>query len=109
MDGSTLQEFLTQTTRRLSAHSETPLLDAQVLAAHILQQSHSWVMAYPEYEISDLQLKQLNMALKRYEQKAQAAKVETSSSTKQSGPAKSERMTFEEAFQQAKRDLSGRK
>ena len=68
MDGSTLQEFLTQTTRRLSAHSETPLLDAQVLAAHILQQSRSWVMAYPEFEISVLQLKQLNMALERYEQ-----------------------------------------
>jgi len=68
MVGGTLQEFLTDTTRRFSVHSETPLLDAQVLAAHTLQRSRSWVMAHPEYEISDHQLKQLSMALERYGQ-----------------------------------------
>jgi hypothetical protein len=55
-----------------------------------------------------LESKATQSALKRYEQKAQAAKVESSGSTKQSGPAKPGKMSFDEAFQQAKRQL-GRK
>ena len=55
-----------------------------------------------------LESKATQAALKRYEEKIQAAKIESSGSTKQSGPAKPGKMTFEEAFQAAKRQ-TGRK
>jgi uncharacterized membrane-anchored protein YhcB (DUF1043 family) len=62
-------------------------------------------LAVPEEKLLS---KATQVALKKYEQKAQAAKVESSGHTKSSEPAKPKITTFEEAFQNAKREL-GRK
>ena len=52
-----------------------------------------------------LESKATQAALRRYEEKVQAAKVESSGSTKQSGPVKPGKMSFDEAFQAAKRTI----
>ncbi len=51
--------------RRLSAVSETAILDAQVLLAHILDQPRTWVVAHPEAEISPEAQERLNAAVQR--------------------------------------------
>jgi hypothetical protein len=55
-----------------------------------------------------LESKATQAALKKYEQKTQAAKIESSGNTRQSSTAKSGKMTFDEAFQAAKRTTQGK-
>lgn len=43
-----VRELLRSVAARLSATSETPQLDAQVLLAHVLGKSRTWVLAHPE-------------------------------------------------------------
>jgi release factor glutamine methyltransferase len=45
--------------------TDTPRLDSQVLLGHILGRPRSWVLAHPEYEISEGQLLSLESALQR--------------------------------------------
>lgn len=63
----TLGEFIQQTARRLALVSNTPLLDTQVLAAQILDQSRAWVLAHPEYRLHSAQLRSLRSATNRLE------------------------------------------
>ncbi len=50
---------------RLSAVSETAVLDAQVLLAHTLHKPRTWVVAHPEIEISPEAQERLNAAVQR--------------------------------------------
>ena len=63
----TLGEFIRQTARRLARVSNTPLLDSQVLAAQILDQGRTWVLAHPEYRLHSSQLRLLRAATARLE------------------------------------------
>jgi release factor glutamine methyltransferase len=60
-----LGPFLQSLSRQLTGRSETPLLDAQVLAAHILNKPRSWVLAHPEEEINNSTLFSLEKAASR--------------------------------------------
>lgn len=46
---STLRELLDRARRTLRASSEDPLLDSQVLLAHVLGRDRSWLYGWPEY------------------------------------------------------------
>ncbi len=59
--------FLTQITRRLARGSDTAALDAQVLLAHVLGRTRSWVMAHPEFALSSDQKNQVDQALEQLE------------------------------------------
>ena len=48
----TLAQVLSGLASRLSGVSETPALDAQVLAADLLGVSRAWILAHPEVELS---------------------------------------------------------
>jgi release factor glutamine methyltransferase len=52
---STLGDLLSNIERRLSSFSESARLDAQVLLAHILGQSRTWVLAHPEARLTNEQ------------------------------------------------------
>ena len=56
-----------QINERLTRVSETPALDAQVLLAHILSRSRSWVLAHPEVDLSPEQSFELEARLVRLE------------------------------------------
>lgn len=47
-----LHEWLKQLPARLAAYSETPLLDAQVLLAHVCERGRAWVLAHPETQLN---------------------------------------------------------
>jgi release factor glutamine methyltransferase len=48
--------LLTVASERLTAVSETPLLDAEVLMAHLLGRDRSWLYAWPEHQLDEAQL-----------------------------------------------------
>ena len=52
---------------RLTLHSETPSLDAQVLLAHLLDQPRAWLMAHPEHELAARLVRQLETTLDQLE------------------------------------------
>ncbi|MEM3432743.1 MAG: peptide chain release factor N(5)-glutamine methyltransferase [Candidatus Methanomethyliaceae archaeon] len=64
----TVQDWLAQASLRLRAISQTPRLDAQVLLAHVLDTSRTWVLAHPEFALGGEQQRQLEAALQRLEQ-----------------------------------------
>ncbi|HSB67203.1 MAG TPA: peptide chain release factor N(5)-glutamine methyltransferase [Anaerolineales bacterium] len=63
----TLQEILIQLTQRLGPLSETAVLDAQVLVAHHLGKSRTWVMSHPEALIYETQYKEILESTHRLE------------------------------------------
>ncbi len=63
-----IASLLKQVADRLQAVTDTPVLDAQVLIAHILQKPRSWVVARPETLLSDDQQQALEEAVRRLEQ-----------------------------------------
>lgn len=62
-----LSQLLPQVRERLAPVSETPGLDAQVVLAHILGVSRSWVLAHPEAVLTPAQTAQLSAWLARLE------------------------------------------
>jgi len=61
----TVGEFLKQIASQLEG--ETPELDAQVLLAHVLDKSRTWVIAHPETHLTQSQLASVKNALSRLE------------------------------------------
>lgn len=55
-----LSEIIAILNQRLKPVSETALLDAQVLAAFVLERPRSWVLAHPEVQLSPSQLDTFN-------------------------------------------------
>ena len=64
MGKQTIRQALHQLTHN-AAHSNTPVLDAQVLLAHIVQKPRAWVLAYPETTLAPQQQKSLREAAAR--------------------------------------------
>ncbi len=62
---SQLSEILPDLHQRLKPLSETPLLDAQVLCAFVLERPRAWILAHPEAAITPSQLKSLHEYLER--------------------------------------------
>ncbi len=62
-----LQKYLHSLSRRLASVSDTPLLDAQVLVASILDKPRAWVLAHPEAGLTPEQQAALQAALERLE------------------------------------------
>jgi release factor glutamine methyltransferase len=62
-----LDLLLSEITTRLQPHSETPQLDAQVILAHILGKTRSWVIAHPEEQTNQAQVHDLSAAVRRLE------------------------------------------
>ena len=54
---------LHELTHKLSSHTETPNLDAQVLLAHIQQKPTAWVLAHPDEHLDTTKTKALKEAL----------------------------------------------
>ena len=67
MSSNLLSNLQRQLAERLSAHTETPLLDAQVLLAHAAGQNRAWVLAHPEAGLTSKQVAWLQQALSRLE------------------------------------------
>ena len=61
----TISHWLKIATAGLASTSETPALDAQVLLAHILGKPRSWLLVYPEAELTPTQERQLQRAIQR--------------------------------------------
>jgi release factor glutamine methyltransferase len=58
---------LSQLTRRLAPHTETPGLDARVLFCHILGKTKTWLLAHPEAQPNPDQAAALETAARRIE------------------------------------------
>ncbi|MEZ5164247.1 MAG: HemK/PrmC family methyltransferase [Fimbriimonadaceae bacterium] len=55
-----LDEWIREATSALTeAGVDTPQLDAQLLAAHQLEQSRSWILVHPEFKIERSELQEL--------------------------------------------------
>jgi release factor glutamine methyltransferase len=57
---TTVGEWLRKTSTRLASISEVPSLEAQVIMAHILQESRTWIIAHQEATIMESKLEKLN-------------------------------------------------
>jgi release factor glutamine methyltransferase len=62
-----LQELLKQLYHILQPHSETPLLDAQVLVSHYVGKPRTWVLAHPEYLLNTQQYEEIIHSVHRLE------------------------------------------
>lgn len=62
---TTIQDILLQLSQRLSPSSETAQLEAQVLVAHHLGKSRSWVLAHPEITLSSTQYENITRSADR--------------------------------------------
>lgn len=60
-----LRDWLDRCTTQLVSTSETPALDVEVLACHILSKSRAWLHAHPEYVLQRSDLDTLNMLVER--------------------------------------------
>jgi release factor glutamine methyltransferase len=61
----TIQEIQAEISQQQQQFSETASLDAQVLLAHFLDKPRSWVLARPEYQLSDKQFHAIQLAQSR--------------------------------------------
>jgi len=52
---------------RFAVFTDTPTLDAQVLLAHVINRSRTWLLAHPEYVLSSSELETSNNAITAYE------------------------------------------
>lgn len=62
-----LQQLLDSTTARLSTLSDTPQLDAQVLLAHVLRRTRTWLLAHPELDADTRDSASLEAMIRRLE------------------------------------------
>lgn len=61
-----LHTFVTKATRRLTdANISTARLDCLVLAQHVLGKNKAWILAHPDYEPSEEQMRALHAFIKR--------------------------------------------
>lgn len=67
MSNNTIIRLIEETSAKLSQISDTPILDAQVIIAHILNKSRSWVISHSEINLSANQIDLLKEALKKME------------------------------------------
>ncbi len=58
-----ISELVTQATEKLKNVSDSPRLDVEVLLCHVLQKERSYLMTWPDKEISDHELTSFNQLL----------------------------------------------
>jgi len=63
----TVKELLQQLSLQFQSHSETAVLDAQVLLAHHLEKPRTWILAHPEALVTDAQHKKILQSATRLE------------------------------------------
>lgn len=61
----TISYLLSQAKQQLTSVADNPALEADILLAHVLQKSRSYLHAWPEKEVTEEQEKQFNEFLKR--------------------------------------------
>ena len=64
---ATIGDLLAGLESRLVKTSSSPALDAQILLAHLLDQSRSWVLAHPEWLLSGDQSRELEKSVSQLE------------------------------------------
>ncbi|MFO3796648.1 MAG: hypothetical protein ACK8QZ_05095, partial [Anaerolineales bacterium] len=64
---STIAAWVETIAQRLRPLSETAVLEAQVLLAHLLGRTRTWIAAHPEMELSPSQEEVLSSYLRRLE------------------------------------------
>jgi release factor glutamine methyltransferase len=64
-----LRTWLSHAYAQLAPVSENPALEAQLLLGHVLQQSRTWVVSHPEFELQPEQLEALAPLLERLVQR----------------------------------------
>ena len=62
---TTIQEILAEISQQLQLHSQTPILDAQVLAAHTLGKTRTWILAHPEARLNNSEYNKIIQATER--------------------------------------------
>ena len=62
-----LKDLLQESIARINTFSDTPQLDAQVLLAHVIQKPRAWVIAHPEYDVTEKEKNQIDLALQKLE------------------------------------------
>jgi release factor glutamine methyltransferase len=62
---STIQEILAEISQQLHQYSQTPILEAQVLVAHILGKSRTWLLAHPDITLNNTQYNKIIQAANR--------------------------------------------
>lgn len=62
-----VRDILQEIPKRISGASDTPALDTQVLLAHIMGKTRTWILAHPEAPLSKDQEENLHQATKRLE------------------------------------------
>jgi len=62
-----LKDLLQESIARINSFSDTPQLDAQVLLAHVIQKPRAWVIAHPEYDVTEKEKNQIDLALQKLE------------------------------------------
>ncbi len=63
-----IEDWLSQARFRLESRAEQPALEAQVLLGYVLSQAQAWVIAHPEFTISESQEQLLNALLEKRQQ-----------------------------------------
>lgn len=62
-----VSDALTAARLRLAPHSDSAALDAQVLLAHILREGRAWLLAHPEFGLSQRQQEDFDKAISEIE------------------------------------------
>ena len=62
-----LKDLLQESIARTNSFSDTPQLDAQVLLAHVIQKPRAWVIAHPEYDVTETEKNRIDLALQKLE------------------------------------------
>ncbi len=62
-----LKKLLEESIEKISAFSDTPQLDAQVLIAHVIGKPRVWVMAHTDHDVTETEKDQIDLALQKLE------------------------------------------
>ena len=62
-----LKKLLEESIEKISAFSDTPQLDAQVLIAHVIGKPRVWVMAHTDHNVTEKEKDQIDLALQKLE------------------------------------------
>ena len=60
-----IQQALAAATLQLAAQHDTASLDAELLLAHVLGKSRTWLYTWPEQELDAKQIEQFNQLVRR--------------------------------------------
>ncbi|NNF97392.1 MAG: protein-(glutamine-N5) methyltransferase, release factor-specific, partial [Halobacteria archaeon] len=62
---TTIQQALLSATQQLADQHDTASLDAELLLAHVLHKSRTWLYTWPEQQLDAKQIEQFNQLVQR--------------------------------------------